>query len=60
MLVFVFYPNISRKTLETPIYRAFEQREMLLKHIPYISRRSQSHTESFIVTLYGNHRNHAA
>ena len=30
--------NISRKPLETPMCKGFEGREMLFKHIPYISR----------------------
>jgi len=35
--------NISRKPLETPMCKGFEGREMLLKHIPYISRRYPVH-----------------
>ena len=30
--------NISRKPLETLMCKGFEQRDMLFKHIPYISR----------------------
>ena len=30
----MFLPNISRKIHETPMCKGFEQREMLLKHIP--------------------------
>lgn len=31
--------NISRKSLEMAVYKGFDQRDMLLKHIPYIPRR---------------------
>jgi hypothetical protein len=36
----MFLPNISRKTREMPMCKGFEGRDMLLKHLPYISRRS--------------------
>ena len=39
----MFYPIISRKPLETSLYKAFEAREMFVKDLPYISRTSPVH-----------------